>query len=239
MDAQTLYEQKRDELIQKFEAIQAAGQSVRLKKKASNVFRMRKSSAPRLDVRSFNGVIKVDVKTKTAEVEGMATYRTIVDETLKYGLLPTVVPELATITAGGAVSGGALEASSFKYGLVHETVQSMDILLPSGKVVTATPKNEYSDLFHGLSNSYGTLGYILKLTLQLVPAKRFVHLQHFPFSDINTLMKTIDDIAKAGRYKGAAIDFVEASVDTLCFGDAVKRPRKNRPIDSAAAIKTT
>lgn len=210
MNTTDTYQQKRDQIVKDYQALLAAGQAVRLKKPASNVFRIRKSSAPRLDVRPLNQVIKVNVKERTAEVEGMATYRTIVDATLKHGLLPTVVPELATITAGGAVSGCGLEASSFRYGMVHETVLSMEILLPSGDVVTVTPTNKYKDLFYGFPNSYGTLGYILKLTIQLVPAKPYVHLEYHKLDNIDDVLAGIDQVVGTNKYKGKPVDFVEA-----------------------------
>ena len=67
----------------------------------------------------------------------MTTYEELADETLKYGLLPTVVPQLKTITIGGAISGIGIESSSFKYGLVHETVEEMEILLGDGRTMRA------------------------------------------------------------------------------------------------------
>ena len=70
-----------------------------------------------------------------ADVEGMTTYEDFVDETLKHGLMPAVVPQLKTITIGGAVAGMGIEATSFHYGLVHETVLEMEILLASGETV--------------------------------------------------------------------------------------------------------
>jgi len=39
------------------------------------------------------------------EVEGMCTYEDLVDATLPFGFMPCVVPELKTITIGGAISG--------------------------------------------------------------------------------------------------------------------------------------
>ena len=76
--------------------------------------------------------LRVDPDRMIADVEGMTTYETLVDETLRYGLLPAVVPQLKTITVGGAVSGLGIESSSFKYGLVHETVDEMEILTGEG-----------------------------------------------------------------------------------------------------------
>ena len=74
----------------------------------------------------------------TADVEGMITYEKLVDETLRYGLLPAVVPQLKTITLGGAVSGLGIESSSFQFGLVHETVEAMEILTGDGGIVACS-----------------------------------------------------------------------------------------------------
>ena len=133
-----------------------------------------------MDVRSFNHVLRIDPGRRTAEVEGMTTYETLVDETLRYGLLPAVVPQLKTITLGGAVSGLGIESSSFKYGLVHETVEAMEILTGTGDIVACSACRN-PDLFFGFPNSYGTLGYALRLTIRLVPAQPYIHLIHTRF----------------------------------------------------------
>lgn len=211
MNSEANYQQKRDRVAQEYKELLSSGQSVQLNKKVSNLFRARQAKSAKLDVRSFNGVVKVNESKLEAEVEGMATYRTIVDETLKYGLLPAVVPELATITAGGAVSGGGIEASSVYYGLVHDTVLAMDILLPSGHVVTATPKNSYKDLFYGMANSFGTLGYILKLTIKLVKAKPYMHLRHLRFSEFDELLNTIKTVTKSNMFDDERVDFIDGS----------------------------
>jgi len=211
LDPQSHYIEKRDKAAAQYQELLANDQPVRLRKSASNLFRERKGKAVRFDARGFNGVVSVDTEKMTAEVEGMAPYRTVVAETLKYGALPAVVPELATITVGGAVSGGGIEATSIYQGLVHETVLAMDILLPTGDVVTATPSNRYKDLFYGMANSFGTLGYILKLTIKLIPAKQYVQVRHFPFTDIQKLLDVIAEVAKTGKYDGQHVDFVDGS----------------------------
>jgi len=58
-----------------------------------------------LDVSGLGGVISIDVEARTADVQGMCTYEALVDATLPHGLIPYVVPQLRTITLGGAVSG--------------------------------------------------------------------------------------------------------------------------------------
>ena len=69
----------------------------------------------------------------------MCTYEHLVEATLPHGLMPLVVPQLKTITLGGAVTGLGIEAASFRNGLPHESVLEMDILTGDGQIVTATP----------------------------------------------------------------------------------------------------
>jgi FAD/FMN-containing dehydrogenase len=206
-----LYEQKRDRVVKQYAEIMEQNGSVRLQKSASNLFRERRGKALKLDTRDFNQVISVDTEKQVAEVEGMTPYRLLVKETLRHGMLPAVVPELATITIGGAVSGGGIEANSIYSGLVHETILEMDILLPSGEVVVATPKNKYKDLFYGMANSFGTLGYILKLRVKLIQAKPYVKLRHIPMEKFSDFTKLVSEVAKSRSYKNEHVDFVEGS----------------------------
>ena len=70
----------------------------------------------------------------------MCTYEDLVAATLPYGLSPLVVPQLKTITLGGAVTGLGIESTSFRNGLPHESVLEMDILTGTGEVVTASTR---------------------------------------------------------------------------------------------------
>src|SRR5690606_15368559 len=150
-------------------------QPVRLAKRTSNLFRARARSASRgLDVSGLGGVLSVDPETRTAEVAGMCTYEDLVSATLPHGLAPLVVPQLKTITLGGAVTGLGIESTSFRNGLPHESVLQMDILTGAGEIVTATPDNEHADLYRGFPNSYGSLGYTTRLQIELVDRKSVV-----------------------------------------------------------------
>ena len=112
--------------------------------------------------------------------------------------MPFVVPQLKTITLGGAVTGLGIEATSLWNGLPHESVIEMQILTGDGSIVIATKDNDHSDLYYGFPNSYGTLGYSLALTIELMPVKPYVHLRHFAFNDPKSCMDAIAEIATAG-----------------------------------------
>ena len=94
-------------------------------------------------------MISIDTAAQTADVQGMCTYEHLVDETLARGFIPYVVPQLRTITLGGAVTGLGIESTSFRHGLPHESVLEMDILTPDGDVITVTPDGEHAELFRG------------------------------------------------------------------------------------------
>ena len=109
------------------------------------------------------------------------TYEHLADATLRHGLMPMVVPQLKTITIGGAVSGLGVESTSLRNGMPHESVTEMEILTGDGRVITAAPGGEHDALYRGFPNSYGTLGYALSLTIELEPVQPYVHLRHFRF----------------------------------------------------------
>jgi FAD/FMN-containing dehydrogenase len=164
------------------------GAPVRLAKKTSNLFRTRSGPSQRLDVSAFTGVLAVE--DGFADVLGMTTYEDLVDATLPSGQMPLVVPQLKTITLGGAVTGLGIESSSFRNGTPHESVVEMDVLTGDGQVLTCS-RTEHPDLFYGFPNSYGTLGYALRLRIELEKTHPFVHLQHVRCSSVGEAVEVM------------------------------------------------
>ncbi|MBO0747117.1 MAG: FAD-binding oxidoreductase, partial [Acidimicrobiaceae bacterium] len=173
------------------------GAPVRLAKKTSNLFRPRAATrAPGLDVGAFDGVIDIDPVARTADVQGMTTYEHLADATLPFGLMPLVVPELKTITLGGAVTGLGIESSSWRNGMPHESVLEFDVLTGAGDVLTVRSGGEHADLFTGFPNSYGTLGYALRLKIELEPTRPYVHLRHLRFGAITSLVAALEQVCR-------------------------------------------
>jgi FAD/FMN-containing dehydrogenase len=206
------YRSRVDRLQSQYRSI-LPGERVRLAKRTSNLFRPRIPTAgPGLDVAGFSGVIDVDAEGRFADVQAMTTYEQLVDALLPYGLMPLVVPELKTITIGGAVTGLGIESSSYRNGMPHESVLEMDILTGDGRVVTARPDGPHRDLFHGFPNSYGTLGYALRVRIELEPVRPYVHLRHLRFSDMGALVDAIGRVCAAPEHDGERVDFVDGTV---------------------------
>ena len=215
---------------------------VRLAKSTTNLFRVRSaSSAPGLDVSGLTGVIDIDAEARTAEVQGMCTYEDLVDATLPHGLIPLVVPQLRTITLGGAVTGLGIESTSFRNGLPHESVLEMDVFTGAGEVITTRPGD---DLFDAFPNSYGSLGYATRLRISLEQVPAYVALHHVRFDDAALMAKTIAEITETGEYDGQPVD----GLDGVAFApgelyltlarwtdDATSVPGATTPSDYAGA----
>ncbi|MFO1220567.1 MAG: FAD-binding oxidoreductase [Burkholderiaceae bacterium] len=209
-------------------AAQPAGAPPRLAKASSNLFRDRAGGArTRLDLRAFDHVLAVDAAAGWVDAEGGTSFEALVAATLPHGLMPAVVPQLKTITVGGAVAGVGIEATSFRHGLVHHAVRELDVLLPDGRVVTCAPEGEHADLFHALPNSYGTLGYVLRARMATQRVLRFVSVRHLAFDDaaraIDALARCCDD---------PALDFVDA----VAFDDGAIVICAARFVDTAPAV---
>lgn len=189
------------------DALQSGAAATGLRKRtSSNLFRYRPGARRRdgLDLSGFNHCLGVDVQARMLEVEGLATFEQIVDATLPHGFVPWITPELKHITIGGAAVGIGIESNCFRYGFVHDSLTEAEVLLPDGRIVVATPDNEHADLFHGLPNSYGTLGYILRAKMRLMPAQPFVHLSTRRFEALGPFLE-----AMRAATEREDVDFVE------------------------------
>jgi FAD/FMN-containing dehydrogenase len=210
-----------------------ASSSIRLVKPTSNLFRPR---PPRrtagLDVRDFNQVLDVDPRARVADVQGMTTYADLTEATLAHGLLPPVVLDFKTITVGGATVGLGAESSSFRAGLPHDPVTEMQVLTGDGRVVVATAGNEHADLFHGFPHSYASLGYALRLKIDLEPAKPYVLLRHIRLRSVAEWVAVMTDVCETQAHQGTPVDFM----DGVYFGPDEVRLTLGTYVDDAPHV---
>ena len=218
-------------LLASFAAV-PPGEPVRLAKKTSNLFRPRaSSSSPGLDTTGLTRVVSVDPDARTADVQGMCTYEDLVDATLPFGLMPYVVPQLKTITLGGAVTGLGIESTSFRLGLPHESVLEMDVLTGTGEIVTARPDGTDREraLLRGFPNSYGSLGHAVRPRIAPEPLARYVGLRHVRFDSLTALQEAVARIAEERIYDDEEVDFLDGVVFSadesyLCLGRRTDEP---------------
>ncbi len=193
MTASQEYLSRRETLVA---AYLGGGVEFRLAKSGmTNLFRYggnASRAAAGLEVDDFCNVLGIDADAATIDVEGMVTIEKILEVTLPHGLIPKVSPELKHITAGGAIVGIGIESSCFREGFFHDGLIEAEVLLPSGEVITCRADNDYADLFHALPNSFGTLGYVLRARLQLMPAQKYVRLSNTRYGTIGDYLASFE-----------------------------------------------
>jgi hypothetical protein len=161
----------------------------------------------KINISDLNEIIEINPEAMTCTAESGVTFTDLVEATLRYGLVPTVVPELKTITVGGAVSGCSLESMSFKYGGFHDSCIEYEVVTAKGEVLRCTPDNEHQLVFQMIHGSFGTLGVLSKLTFKLVPAKPYVHMVYETYGTLEEYKAAI-----WRRYVDKDVDFVDGII---------------------------
>jgi delta24-sterol reductase len=154
-----------------------------------------------VDVSSLNHVLSINPEKRTAMVEPNVPMDDLVRETVKAGYLPPVVMEFPGITVGGGFVGTAGESSSFKHGFFDRTILSAEVVLADGTLITASA-TENAELFEGLRGSFGTLGVLTMVELQLLPSKSMVEVTYHPTASFEHTTSTIQQqtAAKTNDY---------------------------------------
>jgi FAD/FMN-containing dehydrogenase len=151
----------------------------------------KKYSDDKIDLFDFDQVIEIDPERRVCIAEPGVPFNELVDQTLPLGLVPIVVPELETITVGGAVAGCSIESMSYIHGGFHDTCLEYEIITARGDVLTCTPENERSLIFQMMHGSFGTVGILSRLVFRLIPAKPFVRLRHEHHTSIDSYLESI------------------------------------------------
>ena len=92
----------------------------------------------------------------------------------------------------------------------HLTYPSFELVLADGSVKTCSAEED-PDLFHAVPWSYGTLGFLVSVEIEIIPSKRFIKLDYRPVYSmgqmIETFEKELENVEPA--------DFVECLVYSL------------------------
>lgn len=178
-----------------------------LRKRAVSHFVPKRRDARRsddkIDLTDLDAILEVDVEGRTCTAEPGATFEAVVRATLPLGLVPTVVPELRTITLGGAVSGCSLESMSFARGGFHDSCRSYEVITTDGEVLRCS-RTENPLVFEMMHGSFGTLGILSKLTFELVAARPFVHVEYHRHPSLERYLAEI-----RGHADAQDVDFMD------------------------------
>jgi FAD/FMN-containing dehydrogenase len=171
----------------------------------------------KIDVTSLDHILAIDVAARRCVAEPGVTFSKLVKATLTHGLAPRMVPELETITIGGAVAGCAIESMAFRHGGFHDSCVEYEVITAYGDVVRCSREHD-TELFEMMHGSYGTLGILTELTFELVPAAPFVRMEYRTCDTWRAFRASMKEATE-----DASVDFIDAiaharDVIVLCIG---------------------
>lgn len=163
-----------------------------------------------VDISSFDQIIEINSEDRYAIVEANVMLDKLIDATLEHGLLPIVVSEFPGISVGGAIQGGAGESSSFRWGGFHDICSEYEVVTANGDIVVANEQS-HPDLFHGIACSYGSIGIITKIKLQLLPVTPNIELEYIRVTSYDEALGLISKTTKTSAEFVDAIMFTPTS----------------------------
>lgn len=219
MDMQLKTNNRHKKIVEELQKQVTSGISQKRQSTSSHTMRtyLQNPHGLRLDLGALDQILHVDVEKRVALVEPKVTMEKLAKGLLPYGIIPPVIAEFKNITVGGAINGAALESTSHAHGQFNDVCLAYNVLLSDGSVVRAS-RSENSDLFYGISGSYGSIGQIVSVEIGLVPIKPWVKVN---YTRHNFTKNTIEQLANATR-KSEAPQFLEGLIFDKGHGIAVE-----------------
>lgn len=166
-----------------------------------------------LSTEKMNRILEIDKKNLMVTVEpGVITgdiHRAVEAEGLFY---PPDPASLDSCTIGGNIAEGAGGPRAVKYGTTKDYVCGLEVVLPSGEIITCGGKLVKNvtgyNLIQLLIGSEGTLALVTEIILRLIPLPKVQVDLLVPFDDFQMAADTVSDII-AHRILPTTIEFME------------------------------
>jgi len=143
-------------------------------------------------------VLEIDTKKMVVHVEPMCTIGFLNRLLVQNGVTLPIVPELDFLTIGGLVMGGGIESTSHIHGLFQHICLEYELVTANGEVTIANLK-ENADLYHSVPFSYGTLGFLTRVTLKLTPYIPYLKLTYRPTYTVEDATEVLDREANRSK----------------------------------------
>ena len=155
----------------------------------------------------MNRILQVDFENRMAIVEPGVINAHVTQRVAPQGYFYAPDPSSQSVcTIGGNVAENSGGAHCLKYGFTVTHVLALEVVLPSGELVTLgsrtldTPGYDLAGVFVG---SEGTLGVATKITLRIVKRPEVVQTLLAAFDSIQAAGQTVSDIIAAGMLPSA------------------------------------
>ncbi|MBR2662633.1 MAG: FAD-binding protein [Clostridia bacterium] len=168
-----------------------------------------------LSTEKMKRVLEVDVKNMTATVEPGVLLMEFPKALEGTGLFYPPDPGEKTATMGGNAMTNAGGMRAVRYGVTRDYVLGMEIVLADGSVIQLGGKNVKTSSGYSLVDlmigSEGTLGFLTKLTVRLIPEPKVNLSLLMPFDDLDACISAVPQVLASGC-EPTAVEFMEREV---------------------------
>ncbi len=155
----------------------------------------------------MNRILEVDIPNQRVIVEPGVINQHVTDAVAAHGYFYAPDPSSQSVcTIGGNVAENAGGAHCLKYGFTTTHVLGMDVVLPTGELVTLgsiVPDAPGYDLTGVFVGSEGTLGVATRIILRIVQRPETVQVLLAAFDSIEQAGQTVSDVIAAGMLPAA------------------------------------
>ncbi len=173
-----------------------------------------------LSLERLTRILEIDKANMVAVLEPGVITGTLQEEAMKHGLLyPPDPASLESCSIGGNIAEGAGGPSAVKYGTTKDYIRGLEIVLPTGEMLTLGGKIHKNATGYNLIGllvcSEGTLAIITKIILKLIPLPKFRVDLLIPFQDFRKASSAIQKIFETSIIP-VNIEFIEQkAIDAL------------------------
>ena len=168
-----------------------------------------------LSTEKMKKVIEVDTKNMTATVEPGVLLMEFPKSLEGTGLFYPPDPGEKTATMGGNAMTNAGGMRAVRYGVTRDYVLGMEVVLADGSVINLGGKNVKNSSGYSLIDlmvgSEGTLGFLTKLTVKLIPEPKVNLSLLMPFDDLDACIGAVPAVLSCGC-EPTAVEFMEREV---------------------------
>lgn len=168
-----------------------------------------------IDTTLMNHILELDEENLTVIVEPGVLLMELSAFVEEHDLFYPSDPGEKSATIGGNISTNAGGMRAVKYGVTRDYVRGLEVVLPNGQVVEMGGKVVKNSSGYALKDllvgSEGTLGFITKAALKLLPLPKKAISLLIPFPTLEQAIGTVPKIIKS-KVIPTAIEFMQREV---------------------------
>jgi len=168
-----------------------------------------------ISLTKMNKILNLDKENLLLTVEPGVLLMELASFVEAQGLFYPPDPGEKTATIGGNISTNAGGMRAVKYGVTKDFVRELEVVLPTGEIVTLGGKivknSSGYNLMSLMIGSEGTLGIITKAVLKLLPLPERTISLLIPFCEVTSAINAVPDLMMT-KVIPTAVEFMEREV---------------------------